>query len=96
MEKRQKEFQKNLELEKYLEEINGDLLIAEQRLLKSTFPKYPVILVMGALRSGTTLATQWLANTGEFVCPSNLVPAVRRDADSRRKPAAPRVSPGAV
>lgn len=73
MEKRQKEFQKNLELEKYLEEINGDLLIAEQRLLKSTFPKYPVILVMGALRSGTTLATQWLANTGEFVCPSNLV-----------------------
>lgn len=73
MEKRKKEFQKNLELEKFLEEINGNLLCAEQELLKKEYPQYPVILVMGALRSGTTLMTQWLVNTGEFACPTNLM-----------------------
>lgn len=73
MEKRNKNFQKNKELEAYLKEINGDLYIAEQQLLKEVTGTYPVILVMGALRSGTTLMTQWLANTGEFVCPSNLM-----------------------
>lgn len=73
MEKRHKKFQKNIELEAYLKEINDDLLIAEQQLLRKVTRNYPVILVMGALRSGTTLMTQWLSNTGEFVCPSNLM-----------------------
>ena len=73
MEKREKEFERNLELEKFLKEINGDLLCAEQKLLKKAYPKSPVILVMGALRSGTTLMTQWLSNTREFACPTNLI-----------------------
>lgn len=73
MEKREKEFQRNSDLEKYLREINADLLSAEQNLLKRTYSKYPVILVMGALRSGTTLMTQWLRSTGEFACPTNLI-----------------------
>ena len=66
MEKRNQKFQKNLKLEEFLNEINGDLIIAEQQLLNKVTRKYPVILVMGALRSGTTLTTQWIANTGEF------------------------------
>jgi hypothetical protein len=35
--------------------------------------RYPLILVMGPLRSGTTLFTQWLANTGLFAYPTNLL-----------------------
>lgn len=73
MEMRKKEFQKNLELEIFLKEINGDLLYAEQKLLQKSYPSYPIVLVMGALRSGTTLITQWLKGTKEFVCPTNLI-----------------------
>ncbi len=73
MEKRNDKFQKNLKLEEYLNEINGDLIIAEQQLLNRVTRKYPVVLVMGALRSGTTLTTQWIANTGQFAYPSNLM-----------------------
>ena len=35
--------------------------------------EYPLVLVMGALRSGTTLFTQWLSNTGMVSCPTNLL-----------------------
>lgn len=73
MENRQKEFQKNFELEKYLEELNGNLECAERQLLYQKQQKYPVILVMGALRSGTTLTMQWLANTKEFAYPTNIM-----------------------
>jgi Sulfotransferase family len=34
---------------------------------------YPLILVMGPLRSGMTLFTQWLANTGRVAYPTNLL-----------------------
>lgn len=34
---------------------------------------FPLILVMGPLRSGTTLFTQWLANTGLVAYPTNLL-----------------------
>lgn len=73
MEKRTKDFQRNVKLEELLNEINSDLDMAEKELMKKTYKNYPVVLVMGALRSGTTLTTQWLANTGEFAYPTNLM-----------------------
>lgn len=73
MEKRTKTFQRNMLLEELLHEMNSDLFIAEQQLTKKAYKEYPVILVMGALRSGTTLTMQWLANTGEFTYPTNAI-----------------------
>ncbi|MCD7824797.1 MAG: sulfotransferase [Clostridiaceae bacterium] len=74
MEKRKQEFQRNVKLESLLQEINSDLRPAEQQLLENTEGQpYPVVLVMGALRSGTTLLTQWLANTQQFAYPTNVM-----------------------
>lgn len=73
MEKREQSFQRNAKLEELLKEINSDLEVAERQLKRKSYKEYPVILVMGALRSGTTLTTQWLANTGEFAYPTNLM-----------------------
>lgn len=73
MEVREKKFQRNQLLESYLQEVNQDLLNTEKILLEKPYEPYPVVLVMGALRSGTTLMTQWLANTKEFAYPTNLL-----------------------
>lgn len=75
-EKRTEEFQRNSELERLLFSLNADLQASEQRLLNRYRDKtmtFPLILVMGPLRSGTTLFTQWLANTGLFAYPTNLL-----------------------
>lgn len=72
-EKRKEEFRRNQELEKYLYEINGDLKICEEKLLEQEIRQYPIIFIMGAMRSGTTLMEQWLASTGEFAYPSNII-----------------------
>lgn len=70
-------FRRNELLEKLLAEVNGDLQLAENLLLsryqQTTKMKYPLIMVMGPLRSGTTLLTQWLANTGVVAYPTNLL-----------------------
>lgn len=69
-------FCRNELLEKLLIDLNSDLQPAE-KLLSSQYAKpkmhYPVVFVMGPLRSGTTLFTQWLANTGLFAYPTNLL-----------------------
>lgn len=36
-------------------------------------PKYPVLLIVGCARSGTTLLLQWLASTRSFAYPTNLM-----------------------
>jgi hypothetical protein len=63
-------------LEGLLTELGFDLQPSEQalcaRYLKAEMP-FPLILVMGPLRSGTTLFTQWLANTGLVAYPTNLL-----------------------
>lgn len=70
-------FRRNELLESLLAELNGDLqaserlLIERYRLIEDV--PYPVILVMGPLRSGTTLFIQWLANTGLVTYPTNLL-----------------------
>lgn len=71
--KRNKEFQRNIDLEIFLKEINGDLQVAERDLLKKEMKEYPIVLVVGALRSGTTLLTQWLANTKQFSYATNVL-----------------------
>lgn len=75
-EKRTESFQRNMALEELLFGLNGDLQPSEQALLQRYRDKameYPLILVMGPLRSGTTLFTQWLANTGLVAYPTNLL-----------------------
>lgn len=68
------EFQRNPNLEALLQELNGLLALAEaQAAARYTAPRYPVLLVMGAPRSGTTLMMQWLANLGHFAYPTNLI-----------------------
>lgn len=73
MEKREQQFVRNTDLEQLLHEVNSNMYIVEENLLKENYEEYPVIFVMGPLRSGTTLMTQWLANTGEFAYPSNML-----------------------
>ncbi len=50
-----------------------DLWQAEKIILPKIEPKYPIIFIVGAHRSGTTLLLQWLANTTEFSYPTNLL-----------------------
>lgn len=76
-EERTAQFRRNELLERLLAELNSDLQPSEQALMQSCqgikgMP-YPLILVMGPLRSGTTLFMQWLANTGLVAYPTNLL-----------------------
>lgn len=70
-------FRRNEQLEKLLADLNSNLLPAENLLVsryqQTTGMQYPLILVMGPLRSGTTLFTQWLANAGLVAYPTNLL-----------------------
>jgi LPS sulfotransferase NodH len=72
---RTEEFSRNIELEDLLKSLNSSLMLAEQDLLEQTGKKepYPLLLIMGPHRSGTTLFLQWLANTGIFAYPTNLL-----------------------
>lgn len=71
--KRMDEYKRNNELEEYISEISLYLKDVEFKLLERQIKVYPMIFVMGALRSGSTLMTQWLADTGEFAYPSNML-----------------------
>ena len=71
---RQRQFQRNEELESLLKEINSILGSAEEGMLeKYRMPRYPVILILGCARSGSTLMMQWLARTGQFAYPTNML-----------------------
>ncbi|MFD2632143.1 sulfotransferase [Idiomarina piscisalsi] len=73
-EKRSKYFNKNDSLENLLEDLSGLLKPGNKELLSvSDGEKYSKIFVVGALRSGTTLLTQWLANSGLVAYPTNLL-----------------------
>lgn len=65
------EFERSDNLEGVLSIINESIKTA----VKPPYarPKYPVIVIVGNARSGTTLALQWLAATGHFAYPSNLL-----------------------
>ena len=73
---RTEKFCRNESLESLLGELNAQLWVAEQELLAQRVqaePEFPLILVMGPLRSGTTLFMQWLANSGMVAYPTNLL-----------------------
>ena len=74
--KRQQQFRRNYDLESLLLEINTELQPSEDQLslaYQQQEMTFPMIFIMGPLRSGTTLFTQWLANTGLVAYPSNLL-----------------------
>ncbi|MCJ0825707.1 sulfotransferase [Luteimonas sp. 50] len=66
-------FARNESLEALLVELNAMLSRAEQGLALPSQPTLPVLLVVGPPRSGTTLVMQWLAATGSFSWPTNLL-----------------------
>ena len=70
---REEKFKRNNSLEDFLNEINTDLLCVENNLLTKKEPDYPLIFIMGAHRSGSTLMMQWLANMGSFAYPTNMM-----------------------
>jgi hypothetical protein len=71
---RQPRFQRNADLDALLQEINSRLELTEQDLpARYSKPAHPVVLVIGAPRSGTTLLMQWLATTGLVAYPTNLL-----------------------
>jgi len=70
---RKDEYKRNLLLEELLKEINDILWTAERTLLTKEEPEYPLIFIVGAPRSGTTLFMQWIANTGITAYPTNLM-----------------------
>jgi LPS sulfotransferase NodH len=71
---RQPPFQRNAAMESLLRDLN-DLLAPVEDRVASFYekPQFPMLLVIGAPRSGTTLVTQWLAATGRFAVPTNLL-----------------------
>jgi Sulfotransferase family len=75
-EPRTKAFRRNELLEQLLSELGDDLQSAERALADryaGTGMPRPLILIMGPLRSGTTLFMQWLADTGLISYPTNLL-----------------------
>jgi hypothetical protein len=66
--------QRNQSLESLLTEVNDSLGIVEKEEVKKyKNTKYPVVLIVGSARSGSTLLMQWLADTGSFAYPTNLM-----------------------
>lgn len=71
---RQRAFERNEELEGLLREINGILGPVEHQITDDYgTPTYPVVLLVACARSGSTLVLQWLARTGNFAYPTNLL-----------------------
>ena len=74
-EKRNLSYKRNNDLESLLSLVNDYLGPVEDKILDTVGEKVekPIVFVLGAPRSGTTLLTQWLAKTGLFVYPTNVI-----------------------
>ncbi|GBD96282.1 MAG TPA: sulfotransferase [Nitrospirae bacterium] len=71
---RREEHKRNEKLEEILKDINGMLAPVESQSIQSFKKnKYPIVLIMGSPRSGTTLLLQWLASSGYFCYPTNML-----------------------
>src|SRR5690606_19861811 len=72
---RTKDFEKVGAQEDLLAEVNRLLAPAENAAFAEPrlTPSKPIVFIVGAPRSGTTLMLQWLANSREFAYPSNLL-----------------------
>lgn len=67
-------FRLNVKLNALLKEVNG-LLAACQEEVNQQYskPQFPLLLLMGAPHSGTTLFMQWLAESGQWGYPTNVI-----------------------
>lgn len=71
---RMKEFKRNERLEEYMKNVNEFMVFSEKKALEQVnLYAQPIIFVVGPLRSGTTLMTQWLLSTGRFACATNMM-----------------------
>lgn len=70
---RTKSFKRNPSLEQLLKETNQLIGPANDKLATGTHEEYPKIFVVGPLRSGSTLFTQWLASSGLVSYPTNML-----------------------
>lgn len=76
IDQRRAEFARNERLESLLGTLNSDLALAEAQAMQPYHgqqPRFPPIFIMGAPRCGSTLFMQWLASTGVFAFPSNML-----------------------
>ncbi len=72
--KRIAEFRRNPKLEQLLGELNGLLSVCQEAVnRKYESLRFPILLLMGAPRSGTTLFMQWLVESQCWGYPSNLI-----------------------
>lgn len=70
---RQPEFRRNAKLEETLGMLSRGLAGCEEAFTNGAEPPLPIVFVIGAPRSGTTILMQWLAQSGHFGYPSNLL-----------------------
>lgn len=71
---RQKDHRRNETLEELLQEVNGLLAEPERNAVRAFETNaWPLILIVGCGRSGSTLFLQWLASLGHFAYPTNLL-----------------------
>lgn len=70
---RVKKFQKKVSDELFLEKLNHSLVSLNENLEISKKSDFPILLVLGAPRSGTTLLTQMLCSRLDVGYPSNLM-----------------------
>lgn len=74
MNQRKQQFLRNQNLESLLSNLNGLLAPIQQEVSRNFHkPKYPLILIVGCARSGSTLMMQWLASTDQFAYPTNFL-----------------------
>lgn len=66
-------FSKNPDLERLLQRLNGALAAAEKIDEAPAEQPFPLILVVGSPRCGTTLCMQWLAATKAVAVPTNIL-----------------------
>lgn len=72
--RRKKNFRRNDNLEVLLNELSELLSPVENEITQHyDSPQFPTVLLVGCARSGSTLFSQWLANTGEFAYPTNFL-----------------------
>jgi len=65
---------KNPELEKLLSEMEALLKNVNEKITSNDYPiKRPVLFIVGCARSGTTLVNQYLAHSGLFGYPNNII-----------------------
>lgn len=71
--KRSFSFKRNPNLEILMGQLNDALAPVEQNFISASECNYPLIFIVGPLRSGSTLMMQWLARTKQIAYPTNLL-----------------------